>query len=286
VGILAEILVEYVKFMYGMRMENSRYIVGSSCVLMIWSRLALNFWDAESSYFETLWLESIEAIKLARPGFRGVLRPSPLNAAVEELYYPAFWYLMRRLVASVLTTVFCVFVVFCILMWIGIFEGHMNLAASVCLSLQIKIFEFIYNSALPFWLEFENHKYQSAMYDSYLWKQMLFQSVNYYTAFLYLAFVQPFTSKGCPEGGCLHHLRQQLGVVQIVIVVCEIGKLAFTHVRVNLAIRFEAWQIKRNGGPPHTVGFVERQRYCPAYRTLGGRRQRCWLENLDKNLDK
>jgi len=86
-------------------------------------------------------------------------------------------------------------------------NGRMSLSANFFLVMQVQIFQFIYNKLAVYLTDFENHKYNPAYYHSYLWKQMFFQSVNYYTPFFYLTVEQPRSATGCPEEGCIVQLQ-------------------------------------------------------------------------------
>lgn len=218
---------------------NRKLIFSFGVVIIIWSKIAANLWDREQLMLMKIWgLNEENEEFLLRPSFQGEMLPSPANLNVKEKQCDPAVHTTRRLLSDVVTLVFCGVVFFWVVAWTNMFEGRMDIYASICLSLQIVFFGLIWNELTPVLTEWENHKYQNTYYDSYLWKQCLFQAVNNYSAFFYLAVKQRYTSAGCPEGGCLIVLRMQLIMSLIILAGCAIAQVLLSGVLVSFAL----WQ--------------------------------------------
>merc|ERR1719160_915149 len=87
----------------------------------------------------------------------------------------------------------------------------------IVLMIQMQVFQAAWNAITPILTEYENHKFQYSFYDSYLWKNFLFQAVNSYSAYFYIAVKLQHSKHGCPEGSCLSMLRRLLITVQITL---------------------------------------------------------------------
>jgi len=232
---------------------DTRRVLAPSFILVVWARITLNLWDREEEYFIELWEIEPRTFCLPRPGFRGFLRPSPIDANFEELQYPEFWSKVRYHCSTFCSVLFCLCVLVGIVVWIRIFNGRMHLYASICLCLQIKSLEFI-NDHLVQWLtDWENHRYMAEYYNSYLFKNFLFQSVNNYAPFLYLALVV------CPKGECLTVLRSQLVRTQVILSLFLIVQVAYSSLTVRFRLWHESYQLKAKCENPPKHTFVEQQ---------------------------
>jgi len=122
--------------------------------------------------------------------------------------------------------------------WVSLFADRMNLVAAVCLSIQIKIFEVVFNHLVDDVTDFENHKWAAHHYNSYLWKMFLFQAVNNYSAFLFLAVKQAHTHGGCGEEGCLHVVNAQLSMTIFLLALCRL----FQVIVRTWSVRWRLWR--------------------------------------------
>jgi hypothetical protein len=203
--------------------ESQRQILGFTLIVLVWSRIAANYWDREQEYLLKLFnLDHGTVVPTVRPEFKGHLYPSTADSYVEELRSPPIETACKRALSKFLTFSAIAWVAICINLWFNIFEGRFNLLASICLTIQIKIFELIYNKVSLVLNDFENHKYTSDYYDSLLWKRFMFGFVNSYWAFFYIAVKQRFTERGCRAGGCFVDLRNQLRMTLIILTVLSI----------------------------------------------------------------
>jgi hypothetical protein len=118
--------------------------------------------------------------------------------------------------------------------------------AMFALLFQIKLFEFGWNAITPILAEFENHKYQYSFYNSYLWKNFMFQAVNSYASFFYIAFKLQHSEAGCPDGSCLALLRRLLIVIQIILSLGNIAWLIAQAYWVRFVLWYEVYQYRKS----------------------------------------
>lgn len=250
-------LSEFANSFLGMRQVTSL-----SIVIITWSKMASNLWDREETYFRKLWnLAAAVDARIPRPQFYGKLKKCEVDSNRLDIAYAAWKYRVRQFVSGLTASILCCFVAASILTWVTIFEGQMDIYASVCLAIQVKIFELFFNRIAWSLTVFENHKFQVHFYNSLLWKLFALQTVNSYSAFLFLAIKQRHTEHGCPEEGCFTVLRQQLAVTLMILVLARVCEV----IGQSLIVRFKLWQEDKAlrkacpGEEPPKRSFTEEQ---------------------------
>jgi len=231
--------------------RGTKQILGFSLVLTTWGRIADNLWNREEMFFNGLW-DVDQDTNLVRPQYRGDLGPSPIDGNLVERTYPV--YLARRwqLCSSAITLAFCAFVAVAIYAWDTIFDRHMNLIASIMLAIQIKIFETVYSFLVVYLLEWENHKYEKSHFNSFLWKQFIFASVNNYTAFAYLIL-------NCKDDKCLSVAQRQIEMTMALLSFMRLVDVALEGVKVKWKIWSEDKQVSASGAELKPRCFTEEQ---------------------------
>merc|ERR1719375_573358 len=122
------------------------------------------------------------------------------------------------------------------------FTNNMNIEASVFLFLQIQLFQLLFAWLLPLLTEFENHRYQANYYNSYLWKQFLFQSVNQFLPFLHMVL----------NRAALVEVQWRLILYQILLAITAILTIAWSWAKqrfwdaADIGRSFEEAQSKRS----------------------------------------
>eukprot|EP00747_Dinoflagellata_sp_TGD_P090853 gnl/TRDRNA2_/TRDRNA2_164860_c0_seq1.p1 gnl/TRDRNA2_/TRDRNA2_164860_c0~~gnl/TRDRNA2_/TRDRNA2_164860_c0_seq1.p1 ORF type:complete len:930 (-),score=135.81 gnl/TRDRNA2_/TRDRNA2_164860_c0_seq1:109-2898(-) len=249
---------------------TERQVIGFSIVLALWSRVAYNLWEREQNYFLRHWdMDRRAEQNITRPEYFGYPTPSPLDRNETDKQYPRNLSIMRQLLSGSVTLLYSVFVAFMIVVWVNkslLENGQMSITAAVVLAMQIKVFELVYNLLAEALTNFENHRFSTSYYNSYLWKQIFFQSVNYYTPFIYLVVMQPRTEAGCPPGGCLASLRLVITITLVVICICRIGQVLVTAYMVKFKLYWENRLLERQGQSIKR-SFAEEQAKYGQYRT-------------------
>eukprot|EP00747_Dinoflagellata_sp_TGD_P003490 gnl/TRDRNA2_/TRDRNA2_108716_c0_seq2.p1 gnl/TRDRNA2_/TRDRNA2_108716_c0~~gnl/TRDRNA2_/TRDRNA2_108716_c0_seq2.p1 ORF type:complete len:997 (+),score=181.62 gnl/TRDRNA2_/TRDRNA2_108716_c0_seq2:172-3162(+) len=262
VALVSMLLGPLTRTFYDASKINSRQVLGFSIVLVIWGRLMANFWEREQEFFIRLWdMDPHDDSSIMRPQYKGTLEPSEVDANLQEKRYPQQKFILRCAFSGFVTLLFCLLVLFLVITWMTLFMngGRMSIMASIFLSIQIKVFEFIYNYLCVWLTDFENHKFNSAHYNSYLWKQFGFQFVNNYSAFFFLALKQPETEGECPNNDCLSLLRLQLSFCVLVLAICRVGTVIFSALWVKFMLWFELYQLRKQGIEPPSRCFAEEQ---------------------------
>merc|ERR1719375_16580 len=201
---------------------------------------------------------------MVRPSFRATPEKSLANQNVMEKTYPPLKKFGLLMVSFIVTLFFCVVVVVCILIWFTVFQGSFELVASICLSIQMLILQTVFNAMIPLLTEFENHKYPSEYFNSYVAKQFLFQSVNRFFPFLYLVARRPHTDAE------LAILQRQLMLNQFLLsmkfVALVVSKSVFLSLRLRRQSRhLEVHHRAHETETPHTCSFAEAQQFHSAY---------------------
>jgi hypothetical protein len=146
----------------------------------------------------------------------------------------------------------------------------MGIAASICLAIMIKVFEFIYNAVAEISTKKENHKYQVDFYSSYLAKLFIFQFVNQFSAYFFIAVKQRHTKWGCPDDDCMGLLRKQLSVTLLVVSLCQIIQVVLGTLKVKFFIWWEdralRQECEKDGKEVPVRSFLEEQAKYEDYR--------------------
>lgn len=216
-------------------------------ILCIWSKLADNMWSREQKFFSCLWDLNTTPDYSVRPDFVGTKHKAPEDWNILTKQYPGYKYLLRQMGMWIVTILFCLLDFMCVYGWIGAFKGRMDIYASICLALIIQVFTLIYQPAVDFMTKHENHKYQMSFYNSYLMKLFIFQFVNQFCAFFFIAVKQDDTEYRCPPGpdsghDCIHLLKHQLVTTITMLVGIRFAMLALSA----LKIPFFLWWEERN----------------------------------------
>jgi hypothetical protein len=223
-----------------------RQILAFSIITIIWSRIVSNRWLREEEFGIRLW-DIHDKACAPRPQFIGEMLPSTANSNELEIQYPPWKHTLRRAFSVCTTGLFCSAVFFVVVLWMRMFKGNLTLMQNILLAVQIKIFEVIWNILSPMLTDFENHRLQATYYNSLLWKQFIFQAVNNYSFFLYIAVKQRFSEEGCPAGGCLHYLRLQLSITLMILAICRIVQVCMESFIVKMTLEWEMYQLRKQG---------------------------------------
>ncbi len=247
-----------------------RQVLCFTLIIIMWCRIVMNLYDRETDFYLKKWGLNADGEdgSIIRAEFEGEMVPSDYDLSVTELQFSASSYAFRRFVSSAVSFVFICFVGFCVYLWVTLNEGKLNFVASILLTIQIKVFEFIFNQLSGSLTDWENHKYASHYYNSLLSKQCMFAFVNSYWAFIFLAVKQRFTLQGCPEGGCLAQMRSSLTLTMLILSIVRIVEVWVVSLLVRVKLWLEDRALKKEVGtdaiPERT--FIEEQGKFASYR--------------------
>jgi len=239
-------------------------VLGFSLAVVVWSRMVWNCWRQEEEFLNILWdLNHTGRDKSMRPDFIGTLGPDPADQFKDSHAYPAWKSGVRMFFSWLITLVFCTFVFTCLALWMDLFKGRLTIAASIVQAIMVQVFTQTYNIMAEQLTLAENHKYQDTFYNSYLKKMFIFQLVNQYAAFFYMAVKQQFQPGGCPDDDCVILIQRALPVTLLVLAIIQIVQVYVGTLLVWLSL----WWEKRNLGDQNQIySFVEEQGKYGAFR--------------------
>jgi len=235
-------------------------VMGISIVIIIWGKVTNNLWKKEEEFFKVLWgLDKVDKDRSERPDFHGTLEPDEADHNKSCLHYPGWKYSGRKAISWIITLLFCTFVFSCVTLWLDLFSGRMNIAASICQAIMIQVFTQIYNILAEKLTLGENHKYQDDFYTSYLQKMFIFQLVNQYSAFFYMAVKMQFTPRGCPNDDCVGVIQQTMPITLLVLCAMQFVQVLVGTWIVKLTLWYEKYQMVHEGTEEIVYSYVEEQ---------------------------
>lgn len=237
-------------------------VTSFSVCVVLWSKVASNLWEREQGYFINLWNLADTPDFSVRPDFQGDKMVSPVDRNHEEKQYPPHLYFLRQAGTWAVTLLFCAFVASVIFIWTSVFDGRMDLVASICLAAMIQVFQFIFNKMAESLTKAENHKYQYDYYNSYLRKLFIFQFVNQYSAFFYIAVKQQYTEDGCPKDDCIQLLKMQLSMTLLLCTAVSLSQVVLASGKVWLTLYLEDREMRKGlkeGEEIPTRSYLEEQ---------------------------
>jgi len=239
---------------------NRGSVMGLSCVVAIWGKFAANMWRREEEYLNHLWdVENVED-KLIRVDFDGTLMTSTIDKKMQEMYYSEWKYRLRMSISWLITLAFCAVSLVVVLCWINAFDGNPTFSAPIGQAVIVQIFSQVFEVMVERLTIAENHKYQDDFYVSYLRKTFIFQFVNQYSYWFYIAMKQQFTAHGCMfHGDCVGMLKAQLPLSMMCLVMMRIALVLAATAQVKFSLWWEARQIVANGGTWPEYSFAEEQ---------------------------
>lgn len=92
-------------------------------------------------------------------------------------------------------------------------DSNAQTIASIANAVQIQVMNFVYSFLANALSERENHRTDTQFEDSMIIKIFLFQFVNSYASFFYLAFVAEYIEGGCQDNNCMESLAINLAVI-------------------------------------------------------------------------
>ncbi len=125
-------------------------------------------------------------------------------------------------------------------------ESNAQTLASIANAVQIQVMNFIYSFLANALSERENHRTDTQFEDSMITKIFLFQFVNSYASFFYLAFLAKYIDGGCPDNNCMKSLSSNLAIIfGTRLVVGNITELLLPYLNFQYKYRY---QTKAFGG--------------------------------------
>jgi hypothetical protein len=227
---------------------SAPYLPCFSYFIALWGVLMLEFWKRKESEWAMKWgTLGCEVTEIDRPEFVGVAIKSYVNGR-EMMYFSnqkRRRYIQQSLigicvlVTMVVGAIASIYVIrFTIRPFVGSFAQTI---ASIINSLQIQCTSVLYYNLAVGLNDRENHRTETMYEDSLITKIFLFEFVNNYASFFYLAFLAELMTDECPssaDGGCMVPLALNLGIVFISrLIVGNICELLLPYLSYRWRVR-------------------------------------------------
>jgi len=181
-----------------------------SLLITVWGVAMLEYWKRKESYTALQWgMTSFETHEQDRPEFHGTLIKSHIDGS-EMIYFPEKKAQRLQMFSRSIVTTFILGVAAVVagIYWIRYYLQQSedtslfaSFIASVMNAVQIQVFNLIYQNIVVSLTNNENHRTDTLYEDSMITKLFLFQFMNSYSSFFFLAFVASYVTKpdGAPE---------------------------------------------------------------------------------------
>ena len=233
----------------------------------LWATVFCEFWVRQNAFFNLWWGTSdLKQEEQERPAFIGKTRLSPVNDEFEVAHFA-----MRYYYAKLTTGAAIVFLLICGV--IGAISGIFLLKnkwakdwqplgatdptigpkqaafyAGILNAVQIQVLNIVYRKIALNLNAWENHRTDSDYENNLIAKTFLFQFVNSYASFFYIAFLKTYLGDPCllDDAGvpdCMGELQVQLGTIFVTRLV--IGNATEIGIPL-LKYKLRMWQEKRS----------------------------------------
>jgi len=203
-------------------------VIVFSLIVAVWAVAWLEDWKRMEAKTALEWgTTGIEEEEQVRPAFQGEEIDSPINGEKTK-YWPKDQYFRARIISAVTITISILVVLIVVIAIFGFRFWMVNMRdwtygstiGSGLNSAQITVANIIYSKIAEKYTKLENHRTDTSFEDALIGKLFLFQFVNSYSSFFYIAFSAAVVHGEC-EGGvdCMKLLHKQLAIIFLVNVV-------------------------------------------------------------------
>jgi hypothetical protein len=197
-----------------------------SIFIVLWAIIMLEYWKRKEKVQAMKWgTVGFELKEVDRPEFRGEMRRSHINGRetvyfpnkIREKYISQSVLAISSLILLVLAVVGAIYVIRAALT--PDMGSNAQIVASILNAIQIQFFNYIYNMIADALTERENHRTDTEFEDSMVSKLFVFQFVNSYSSFFFLAFVATSTNPDddalaeCSGSACMVPLSLNLAII-------------------------------------------------------------------------
>jgi anoctamin-10/anoctamin-7 len=201
-------------------------------LITVWAVIMLEFWKRREASQALEWgMSDFEALEQDRPEFKGDTIRSYINGQDITYFPPSKYHALMSFSRSVIA----MFIMVVIGVVLGIYVYRFQLqksastydyasgVASILNTVQITIFNILYGNAAILLTNQENHRTDTMYEDSLIVKMFIFQFINSYASFFFLAFIAanldaptnaPAGTKGqCGAENCMQPLSINLATI-------------------------------------------------------------------------
>lgn len=238
---------------------SSPVLPGFSFCIALWAIVMLEFWKRREKTVALEWgTLGFESTEQDRPDFRGKTMNSVIDGS-EIKHFPS-WQRDIFIVQSLLVIVILICMVVGLVVSIyvirytlvnddGMSDSDSQSIASLLNALQIQVMNFVYSFLAKALTDRENHRTDTQYEDSMISKLFLFQFVNSYASFFYLAFIAE-SMGDCSKDGCMKSLALNLAII--------FGSRLFSGNLMELLLPYVSFQFKYHNEMLKTEGKMTR----------------------------
>lgn len=235
--------------------------------IAMWTTLFLEYWKRKEKMTAMKWgMVGFEEEEQARPEFEGVLSVSAVNGQ-PLLYFPRNEYYFRvslsvtiistliLIVIGVVASIFFLRIVLTRLQALTIMDVSTGaIIASLLNAVQIQVMNAIYGTIAIKLNDYENHRTDTVYEDALIAKTFIFQFVNSFAPFFYIAFVKPYIVDIDPcVGGCMVELSTALGTIFLTrLATTSVVAVAVPYIMQKMRIKAESKGTHTNTIRNHT----------------------------------
>ena len=187
-----------------------------SFFIALWGVLMLEYWKRKEQYTALAWgMTNFEATETERPEYEGEEQNSYIDGSPMIFVPPARSARHHRFATGVIVffsfiVLACVAAVFIIraLLYKTAIGSLSSFVASLINSFTITVFNFLYSHVSTKLSNFENHRTDTLYEDSMITKLFMFQFVNSYSSFFYLAFIAPYRPTPTDDDGQIGNIGE------------------------------------------------------------------------------
>jgi len=214
--------------------------------ICLWSQAMLEYWKQKERYVVLKWgMIGFEATDKDRPEFKGELVKSYVTGR-DELYFPSNKLRLKQcqsylIVAAMMAAVFAALAGIYVLKHYHYLD---EIGVVVMSAIEMQIFNFMYDYVAETITGWENHRTETLYVDSLTTKMFIFQFVNAYASFFYVAFIEPAMDE-ChtvvsilEHESCIGFLSLHMGVFPLLTVISNSVLKIFTpYIMFQLNLR-------------------------------------------------
>jgi anoctamin-10 len=276
--------IEYY-YTLGFTKSNLRTAVNTvySFVVIIWSTLFLEHWKRRENTLATQWGQlDYEKNEKNLPSFSGKKRRSPINDILNETYYAGYKHFFKKIVSYLISLmiVTVVIIIVCYLLyfrnWLvtnriwGASNRIITNLPSVLNTIQIFVFNYIYNIVAYKLNAYENHQTYSSYEDQLATKIFLFQFVNSFNSLIIIGFIKKYVDYfgGCVKtmqftkvvsqtNYCDDELADQMITIALINFLKNFMEVGLPWITYKLKNKKLAAKMKKNPINPEDVRFLK-----------------------------
>eukprot|EP00013_Stygamoeba_regulata_P012275 CAMPEP_0177680186 /NCGR_PEP_ID=MMETSP0447-20121125/30030_1 /TAXON_ID=0 /ORGANISM="Stygamoeba regulata, Strain BSH-02190019" /LENGTH=651 /DNA_ID=CAMNT_0019189483 /DNA_START=72 /DNA_END=2027 /DNA_ORIENTATION=- len=167
--------------------------------LCIWSTLFIEFWKRRTSVLAWHWsLSEEDDDEPQRPQFKGRLTTNEITGKPERFFPPRQAYITKWCVSLPAIMGMAALVAFLMLLIFTLEtylranchpDSYWHFLPIALICAEIQVMNMVYSRVATYLNDMENHETETAYQNHLIWKRVMFEYINGYGSFLYIAFV-------------------------------------------------------------------------------------------------